>query len=525
MDVLVRRRLVLAIGLYLALAAIAFPFFRYQIGPDALHYIAIAELYREGWTMEAVNAYASPLISWLLAGTLSLPLDPVAVLKIQNIAVSTFAFPAVAALCRCFRLAPATEAVLLLAGIPFIVFAALIASTPDLLLAVLLSFYIARVISPDFATQPANGLLTGLFGALAYFAKAYAFPFLAVHFPIMMLLQWRAADGPAARSAALRTGTIAALIFAAMAGMWIGVLAVKYGKFMYASTGAFNHALFGPESREPDWFPADRLVPPLPGAFIDHPDPTAKILEPGHGLVPWSPFGSSAEWQRQMSLLAASVPDAAGTLARFSPLSPLIVAGLVWGALRRRGTGKGLAPTGALMTFLLYPVGYLVLVVEQRFLWALWPLLLVAAGWTLERILEARSWARMTRPAFALILALSFVAMPTRWLAINAGIDSWRHDLATTLQGKFGIGGRLASDGAFAETAYLALFLGASYYGTVSASEPVNARSELARHRIDFYLVRASGPLSAAAIDAEAEITGGAIPDLRVYRLRPRSRE
>ena len=48
---------------------------------------------------------------------------------------------------------------------------------PDFLVAVILLFYVRRVLSEDYGKSDKDGLCCGSLGALAYFAKAYAFPF------------------------------------------------------------------------------------------------------------------------------------------------------------------------------------------------------------------------------------------------------------------------------------------------------------------------------------------------------------
>jgi hypothetical protein len=59
---------------------------------------------------------------------------------------------------------------------------ALTDTTPDLLVAVILTIYIGVVIGKDYPRSLWQGAACGLLGALAYLAKAYAFPFFVAHF-------------------------------------------------------------------------------------------------------------------------------------------------------------------------------------------------------------------------------------------------------------------------------------------------------------------------------------------------------
>jgi hypothetical protein len=55
-------------------------------------------------------------------------------------------------------------------------------TTPDLLVAVILVVYLGVVVGADYPRSLWQGAACGLLGALAYLAKAYAFPFFLAHF-------------------------------------------------------------------------------------------------------------------------------------------------------------------------------------------------------------------------------------------------------------------------------------------------------------------------------------------------------
>ena len=76
-----------ALGLYLVAGFLLIGAFRYQINPDALSYISIAQHYRDGFWGDAINAYWSPLYSWLLLPLLFFGLEPLLAAKIVNLAL------------------------------------------------------------------------------------------------------------------------------------------------------------------------------------------------------------------------------------------------------------------------------------------------------------------------------------------------------------------------------------------------------------------------------------------------------
>src|SRR5262249_36824814 len=102
--------------------------------------------------------------------------------------------------------------------------------TPDLLVAVLLTYYFWMALDPATAGRAPRAFACGLLGGLAYLAKAYAFPFFVAHFP----LPWALGAGAHASPGPLRryaVATVAGMIgFLLVAGPWILVLSARYGR-------------------------------------------------------------------------------------------------------------------------------------------------------------------------------------------------------------------------------------------------------------------------------------------------------
>jgi hypothetical protein len=71
---------------YLAGACILLPRMRYQINPDGISYLAIAQRYLADDFSGAVNTYWSPLFSWLLTPLLALGIEPLLACKVVTFA-------------------------------------------------------------------------------------------------------------------------------------------------------------------------------------------------------------------------------------------------------------------------------------------------------------------------------------------------------------------------------------------------------------------------------------------------------
>jgi hypothetical protein len=118
-------------------------------------------------------------------------------------------------------------------------------TTPDLLVAVILVVYLGVVIGADYPRSLWQGAACGLLGALAYLAKAYAFPFFLAHFlavSVYLLLR-RRSSGEEVRRLVAATA-MGLLVFTLVAGSWAGLLSRKYSRITIGTTGSYQFSLF-----------------------------------------------------------------------------------------------------------------------------------------------------------------------------------------------------------------------------------------------------------------------------------------
>src|SRR5688572_4382331 len=78
-------RLLMIFVLYFLAAAWAVSAYRYQINPDAISYISIAQKYLAGDFGAAINAYWSPLYSWLLMPFLAIGIPALLATKVLTV--------------------------------------------------------------------------------------------------------------------------------------------------------------------------------------------------------------------------------------------------------------------------------------------------------------------------------------------------------------------------------------------------------------------------------------------------------
>ncbi|MFM7292255.1 MAG: glycosyltransferase family 39 protein, partial [Planctomycetia bacterium] len=170
------------VGAYLAACAVTLPWFLRRVGPDAVSYISVAMKYRDGHFADAVNGFWSPLFSWLLAPVVRLGPPPETIARCLQVLIGVGALAAIWWLCRRLELPMTIARFVTLGCVPAVVMQAVSETTPDLLVAALLTVYIGIVVAEGYPRSNGEAAAAGAVGGLAYLAKAYAFPFVLLHF-------------------------------------------------------------------------------------------------------------------------------------------------------------------------------------------------------------------------------------------------------------------------------------------------------------------------------------------------------
>jgi hypothetical protein len=225
---------------------------RFYIEPDGVNYLDIAYAYlRHDWH-NAINAYWSPLYSWLLAlvfGVLHAPLYwESTLLHLLNfvfyllaLACFAFFFDELTELRRAWLETREESASWLIFGYALFTYAALElirlqTDTPDMFVFAL--FFLAtgiliriRRLGPEWSLYAKLGAVL----AIAYFAKAVMFPlaFVFLGCSLFAARDWKRAS--------LRV-VLAAFVFLALAGPWVTLLSKAKGQLTYGEVGKLAYA-------------------------------------------------------------------------------------------------------------------------------------------------------------------------------------------------------------------------------------------------------------------------------------------
>jgi hypothetical protein len=319
------------------------------------------------------------------------------------------------------------------------------------------------------------------------------------------------------------------LTFAVIVGAWSATLTHKYGFFTTGTTGTFNTAYNGPHFQ----------MPMHRGLLIPPPNPTgtsgwddATLLDYTH-WKPWATAADRAYWENKRT---HNEDEILKLLQKFTWLLWPIVIGGVWVAASRLDP-RPRRPGAVFVTLLLiYPIGYWLLHVYERFFSLTCIGLLVLGVYAVCRLVSPLNrWLRgPVRMIAVAVVAWSFLSTPNwrygrdpwataldRWsIAGRWDTETEHRHRAEVLAGRMPPRARLASVGDWSVPLYVGYLLDLRYYGQAAGGE-ATLREQLAKYDIEYLWVggRAIPPTSPVIKD-KPEITAGRVPGIRIYDLR-----
>jgi hypothetical protein len=481
-----RLEIVLPLVVYLAATVILFPWYQYVINNDGVSYLSIARKYATADWEHAVNGYWGPLLSWLVAPFIRVGVDPMVGVRLVNIAAGLGALLLTIRLMRLYGLSRAVRIALLVALVPMCVSYALGLATPDLLITTLLLGYFIIIFDERYPRTVTHGVACGLLGGLSYLSKSYALPFFGAHFALASVLHYIRHRDRRIRRRVIQATVSGLAMFAFIAGMWIVVISAKYGHFTFSTSGTYNLALIGPDSKGHPHDYQGFIPPPNDAAISAWEDPT---------YTPMSGWRTFASWRNVRHRALSFVRTCARTvsiLGLFSPVALVLVVVQLVIVLRRPGDTLLRGTWGWLLwTLLLYCGGYCLVLVEARYLWPCAILLLIIGGSVFERWRSTAVTAGGGRTIGLALLALSFLILPAQHLKANFNRRRAEHDMARAMSEYVPAGSAIASSpGSWASAHILSYHLGARYYGAARADwSAVELAEELQQRGIRYYLV------------------------------------
>jgi hypothetical protein len=484
--------------------------YRFQFNADGISYISIAEKYATGDLFGAVNAYWSPLYSWLLVPFLWSGVPAFLATKVLGVALGACLILVARQIAGNLGLRPGSCGWLTVTLVPVALYLAVWVITPDLLAAVVGLAYLRHITSPRYLDGRWSRTIAGILGGVGYLAKAYLGGFFLAHFLLAAVLDtWLARQS---RGRALRGALAGVLAFGVVSGSWMAALIGKYGLSGVSSPGAYNHAFNGPDCLGHPTHTHGFLPQSNPTAISAWEDPTDLPM------TDWSALDSPRNFRYQLYLLARNAGDVGACINWYSIFGSgtFAVAGLV---LTSRRQPQPYRPAVLLFAAVaVFPLGYLPLHVEGRFL-ILMAVLLFLLGLFLIDSLEVGRLGRYHRPLALAVLCGSFAFNPSWKMWSSRGVDRATFVLSESLADVFPAGARVASNGNWGNTLGLAYHRRLKYYGEPRpGATPAEIEAELRRHGIDYVLIWGD-PWKCWFGAGWPEVSGGRVDGLTVRRV------
>ncbi len=488
-----------------------YPAFQYYVDPDGTAYLTISRRYAEGIYVQAINGYWSPWSCWLTAILIRNGLQPIPASVIINTLGATGFLYITQSFFLKFDVARKLQWWFNGALVVFLCYAVFAQSFDDIWECFFLLAALRIMLVKSFTTNPELWIVTGFIGALAYFAKAYSFPFFILNILCCAYLlsenkvQW------------LKISVTSIATMLVVSFPWIYALHYKYGIWTTSTAGSLNMSwyLVG----HPYWTDNIKLL--LPPAYPDSPyyweDPYVSNGITPHFWSSWHLFGLQfiRIGVNLFRLLISSLQ-----LSIFFTVTGLVVLG----ALRRRKLWSNypIAIRVIALSFLLFPLGYLPINFESRYLWYMLPISLVLIDYIVKRNIPFLT-KRMGLNAIYAMLALSLTIYPIAqlWKIANSGADR-DAKMASALKAN-GIRGKFTSNintsRQMQSVARIAYFTGNSYY-SIPYPDKVTSEEllkEIRRYDIDYYVVFEGSRFNLP--NALKNEQGNSFPELKVHNI------
>ncbi len=488
-----------------------YPHYQYYIDPDGTAYLTISQRYASGDYMRAINGYWSPWGCWLTAILIRFGMEAVSASVVINVMGGVGFLWVAQSLFLRFDVIGKMQWLMSAALGAFLCYAVFHQSFDDLWECFFLLGCLRLMLSGNFLQRPALWVLTGVLGTLAYFAKAYSFPFFMLNTVVCVQLL---AKGN--RMLWVRISATAIGVMAVCSMPWIWILHSKYGIWTTSTSGTLNTSwyLVG----HPQWKEGlGQLLPPVYGD------------SPNYWEDPWAANGATPHFWNSFSLFGLQILRVGlncwkflVSLFQLSIFFPSVFLFAVLSLFHKKF--KALFSPDlriAVVSFLLFPAGYFLVNFEPRYLWYMLPL-----GMIMATVIYSRYLTTNKHVFFLAIFVGSFIFFPVA--GMNGMYDEGKREyqMAQELK-RCGIKGPFTSivnPGTENQRALrLAYFSGNPFYSIplpgISADD---LAKEVRRYHIRYFFVfgERSGQQAKELSSLHlSEIVGCNIPGLKIYAI------
>lgn len=459
-----------------------YPFYQYYVDPDATAYLTIIKRYVAGDYEKAINGYWSPWSCWLVAGWVKLTGWG---LMAASVAVNTAGAVCFLSISHSFfkyfdiesKLVWLCELILVV----FLGYAVYGQLFDDLWECFFLLAILRVMLREDFVRSRWLWALTGVLGALAYFAKAYAFPFFILN--MIVCSRFVTAD----RKHAVWMAAVSIVVMMVCSFPWMYALHHKYGEWMTGTAGKLNLSWY--TVGHPYWKEGiSHLIPPV---YADSPyyweDPYLV-----NGAAP-NALSSFAMLKMQLMRIPFNLFKLMRSMSELSAVFTVLFGGMLLLVLSEWARSFFPKKMGVVaISFLIFPPGYVLINFEARYLWYMLPLGMVLGALLLQKVFSYFTDCGWIRPAAYLFFGLSFIYFPVLEMKkmYKVGAEDYRlaeHMKKEGIKGSFTV---VAETGAEVQgIERVAYFSGNPFYAIPKVNISLDELlTEMERYTVKYYI-------------------------------------
>jgi hypothetical protein len=500
------------IVIYLISVLLLLPHFQYQLNPDGVSYMSIAQKYLSHDFKNAINGYWGPLFSWVMLPFLAVGLKPIISANSVLILTGLLVVLASNSVIKKFEIKSWLHFLVIDVISVEVVFFVYRAISPDLLIVLFSLIFLIQILNGSLIAGKFSGIFFGLTGAGLYFTKSFGFPFFTAIFFCCSLIIYLKSEISVERRRIIINYITGMVLFLLLSGVWIYLISNKYGHIVIGTAGTYNRALSAPNSPGPPMFYAGLIDPPNPSA--------TSIWEDVSNLKirTWSIFDSFQTIIFELKVFLRGSVDILKFLTEFSLIAvPLLLIIVIYLTRKGRKLIYDNLTYPVLILLILYS-GYAMIAVDPRYIW-LSDIIILISGAKLISLLFVKFKIRNTfRIIIASLFAASFLVMPVKSISGSMDDGNWLPVLSNSLK-PLEISGRIASSENWEVTMYLSFYNNWQYFGKSVDSGEEDIEKELYEKKIDYYFVWEPVDKKMEFLIKYPEIAIGVVESLKIYKL------
>ncbi len=406
--------------LYCILFVAFYPGYQYWIDPDATGYIKVAERVMNGEYLKSVNGCWSPLNSWLIIPLMKAGMTAPMAAKILNGLTGLATLASIFFLLKKCKLNKTIFYGLMFALVILLLHFAFNQLFGDLLQVMLLCCYLNILCSGNYINSNQKIIASGVLAGIGYYAKYYTFYFAMVHLAVVIfVLLKREKTIHFFRTWLIKTSLAAGSLVITILP-WIFALSKKYGQLTLANTGKLNQAWYLSVA-----YPqAKTIIQPLP-----YPDSYSFWDDPScwQGVYINS-FTNKAVFMQQIKLIINNLQLYFGFLNDFSFIAVITLLLACWFYFSKHKIFAGNNTVPVILSMaLIMPLGYILIIIEHRYVWMVCICLMILAGILLSALQERLQLKNKLLVLLTVIAFGSFCIYPLDQLRTqhNSGKDAY----------------------------------------------------------------------------------------------------